>query len=165
MEDIRIRTARKEELGILGGMRARLQELLTECDPRLWRLSQEQLDNAIPYYAEVMARSTNRILVAVDGRDRPIAMIMVRLIENKMLDPDRYGRIDDAWVEPEYRRQGVMRRLVQAAVDFLETLGVKTVLLDFAVKNLVSEHAWLGLGFVPVLTIATATTEELKKKS
>ena len=143
MEDIRIRAARKEELGILGGMRARLQELLTECDPRLWRLSQEQLDNAIPYYAEVMARSTNRIL----------------------LDPDRYGRIDDAWVEPEYRRQGVMRRLVQAAVDFLETLDVKTVLLDFAVKNLVSEHAWLGLGFVPVLTIATATTEELKKKS
>lgn len=161
MNDIRIRSARAEDLPTLAEMRRRLQDVITDFEPLLWRLSPEQLARGRQYYAELITHDTNRILVAADARDQPVGMIVIRVLENRQLDPARYGRIDDAWVEPDYRRQGVMRRLVRAAAEFIAAHGIGTIMLDFAVHNKVSEDCWRSLGFIPVLTIATADVSKL----
>jgi GNAT superfamily N-acetyltransferase len=146
-------------------MRADTERLLLKYEPRLWKLTRRQLQTMHRLYANVMANEMNTLLVAADGRDRPIGMIMVRTLNAKHMNPTRMGRIDDAWVEPRWRRRGVMRQLVRAACDFVERHGARDMMLDYSIRNLVSVKAWTGLGFRPTVMIAFATTRELRKRS
>jgi len=159
----KVRDARKRELLLIADMRKRLAELLRELHPGLIELTPEEMAKLSDRYAEVMASGKGRVLVAVDHADVPIGMIVVRLLENPRIEPGRFGRIDDAWVEPEFRRQGVMRGLVRAAAAYATAKGFDRMMLDWSVRNVVSARSWRGLGFEPMLVVGMAVTSELAK--
>ena len=149
-----IRTVYRSELRRLAGMRAALERHLVRFEPRLWRLAPRRLRAMDRTYARILADPNHTILVAVDSRDRPVGMVTVRTLDFPMMDPARVGRIDDAWVEPRWRRRGVMRTLVHAAADFARRRGARMMVLDFALKNTVSVEAWNALGFIPDIAVA-----------
>jgi ribosomal protein S18 acetylase RimI-like enzyme len=148
-----VRRALERDLPELKRMRAELQELLWRIDRRVWRLSSEFLLNLDRFYADVIAKDTNRIFVAGDAQDRPVGMAMVRIIDSPQLDPRPFGRIDDAWVEPEWRGRGVMTALTRAACNFLVERNVPLVMLDWANLNEPSGTCWQRIGFQPVMTM------------
>lgn len=138
-------------------MRRALQELIAECDPGVWKLSPEMLAGLEEHYAGVMASESGRVFVAADPEDRPVGMLMVRVLDNPNMDPRPVGRIDDAWIEPAFRRRGLMRTLTEACCRFLIERNVRVVMLDWAIRNEPSVHCWQGLGFVPRLTTGLTT--------
>jgi ribosomal protein S18 acetylase RimI-like enzyme len=46
-----------------------------------------------------------------------------------------YGYIHDLWVEAEYRRAGIARQLVMAAIEHFRQLGLTQIRLDALVSN------------------------------
>jgi ribosomal protein S18 acetylase RimI-like enzyme len=48
---------------------------------------------------------------------------------------DQFGFIHDAWVEPEYRHEGIGRQMVMLAIEQFRAIGVKQVRLDTAAKT------------------------------
>ncbi len=149
----RVRSAAAADLPELKRMRIALQDLLAEKDPRVFRLSRNFLGELDRFYAEVAANDENRVIVAVDETDRPVGMIMLRILDNPRMDPRRFGRIDDAWVDEPFRGQGVMTALVEEACRFLTARGVPMVMLDWANNNPPSGECWQKLGFVPLMTM------------
>jgi len=164
MAECRVRRSTEADLPVLAGMRRSLAEHLAACDPDLWELAPDHLNRMAEFYAGLMKNENTRIFLALDSTDAPTGMVMVRLLENQMLKPSRFGRIDDAWVEPGSRRQGVMRALVRAALDFIEAQNAGHVMLDYSVQNTISATAWQRMGFRPALVIAQATLELVRQR-
>ncbi len=82
-----IRRAAERDLPELKRMRIGLQELLAVKDPKVWRLSTSMTDTLDQFYAKVMEKDENRIFVAVTPEDRPVGMLMVRILDNPNMDP------------------------------------------------------------------------------
>jgi ribosomal protein S18 acetylase RimI-like enzyme len=160
----RIRPAAEADVPVLARMRRSLAEHLAACDPDLWELAPGYLARMAGFYAAQMSRENTRLFLALDAANAPTGMVMVRVLENAMLKPSRFGRIDDAWVEPGSRRQGVMRALVRAALEFIKTQGVRHVMLDYSVQNPISAAAWHRLGFRPALVTTQATVEQVQRR-
>ena len=157
MKDCRIRHAVTTDLSALARMRRALQECIKACDPVVWRLSPQLIDGLEQHYAGILAQNTNRIFLAVDETDRPVGMLMVRILDNPNIEPRLVGRIDDAWVEPDFRHRGIMRALTETCCRFLKERNVPVVTLDWAVHNQTSVYCWRKLGFEPRLAIGFTT--------
>jgi len=156
-----VRRARAGDLAELKRMRIALQELLLDKDPRVFRLSGDFLNELDSFYADVMARDENRIFVAADERDRPVGMVMLRILDNARMDPRPMARIDDAWVDEPWRSRGVMKSLVLTCARFLVERRVPLVMLDWANNNPPSGECWQKLGFVPLMTMGFASPVDL----
>jgi ribosomal protein S18 acetylase RimI-like enzyme len=166
-----IRRATAHDLPELKRMRIALQDLLAGRDPRVWRLNQDLIDSLEEFYTGIMEKDQNRIFVATPRLPSPVsgpssvAMLVVRILDNSNLDPVRFGRIDDAWVDPEWREQGVMTGLTRAAAQFLADRRVTMVMLDWANNNPPSGTCWQKLGFDPLMTMGFASpTDILSRK-
>lgn len=160
-----IRRAAASDLPELKRMRIALQDLLAGRDPRVWRLSQELTDSLEEFYAKIMEKDENQVLVAATAGDQPVGMLLVRILDNPNMDPRPFGRIDDAWVDPEWREQGVMTSLTRAAARFLVERRVPMVMLDWANNNPPSGICWQKLGFEPLMTMGFASpTDILSRK-
>ncbi len=153
----KVRRAETRDLPELKRMRVALQALLAVKDPRVWRLSPSLTETLDQFYAKVMEKNENRIFVATTPEDKPVGMLMVRILDNPNMDPVRFGRIDDAWVDPDWRKQGVMRSLTRAAARFLADRHVPLVMLDWANNNPPSGTCWQNLGFEPLMTMGFAS--------
>jgi ribosomal protein S18 acetylase RimI-like enzyme len=156
-----IRRAGSHDLIELKRLRIALQDLLAVKDPRVWRLSRQLTDTLDQFYAKVIEKDENRIFVAVDAGDKPVGMLMVRILDNPNMDPRPIGRIDDAWVEPEWRQKGVMGALTEACCRFLVERNVPLVMLDWANHNEPSGTCWQKLGFVPLMTMGFTSPQEI----
>ncbi len=156
-----VRRARAGDLADLKRMRICLQELLLDKDPRVFRLSADSLDELERFYADVMSRDENRIFVAVDRGDRPIGMLLLRILDNARITPRPLARVDDAWVDEPWRNQGVMKSLIAACARFLVQRRVPLVMLDWANNNPPSGECWQKLGFAPLMTMGFAVPKEL----
>jgi len=152
-----IRRAEARDLPDLKRMRIALQDLLAGRDPRVWRLSRELTDTLEQFYAKIMDKDENRVFVAAGPEGKLIGMLVVRILDNPNMDPRPFGRIDDAWVDPDWREQGVMRSLTHAAARFLADRYVPMVMLDWANNNPPSGTCWQKLGFEPLMTMGFAS--------
>jgi ribosomal protein S18 acetylase RimI-like enzyme len=178
--DFSVRRATAKDLPELKRMRVALQDLLIGRDPRVWRLSPELVDGLEEFYSRILGKDQNRIFVAVPAKGHdpnrrglgscpepavPVAMLVVRILDNSNLDPVRFGRIDDAWVDPDWRERGVMTGLTHAAAEFLAGRRVTMVMLDWANNNPPSGTCWQKLGFAPLMTMGFASpTDILSRK-
>lgn len=156
-----VRRATSRDLPELKRMRIALQDLLAGRDPRVWRLSQELLDTLEEFYARIMEKDENRVFVAAGPDDKPVGMLLVRILDNPNMDPRPFGRIDDAWVDPDWREQGVMASLTRAAARFLADRRASMVMLDWANNNPPSGTCWQKLGFEPLMTMGFASPNDI----
>jgi ribosomal protein S18 acetylase RimI-like enzyme len=58
-----------------------------------------------------------------------------------------YGFIQDVWVEPEYRNEGLGRQLVMLAIEKLRAMGVTQIRLDTAAPNDAARAMFNSCGF------------------
>jgi ribosomal protein S18 acetylase RimI-like enzyme len=62
---------------------------------------------------------------------------------------DEFGFIQDLWVEPEYRNEGVGRQMTMLLVERFREMGVKQIRCDTAAKNDAARKLFESCGFRP----------------
>ena len=101
------------------------------------------------------ARLSTRVDEFLEDRDRNafVAVVgerVVGMIVVSRLASDR-GAVDLAFVEPEYRRRGILRELEMDASGCLRELGCHVVELHVRAGNSAAQSAWRSLGYEPTL--------------
>jgi ribosomal protein S18 acetylase RimI-like enzyme len=145
-------------------MRHALQLHMEATNERLLPMSAQAVSTLAQRYQSHLEDPARRIFVAEDPSGNLVAMVMGTVADRRDLDPSRCGRIDDVWVEPQHRRAGLAKRLLRELLNFFEVEGVATLVLDYSMGNVEAERTWSSLGFEPILLMAVATPEELRRR-
>lgn len=74
------------------------------------------------------------------------------------------GFIDDLWVEPAYRGQGIMPQLLEELLEFADQHEIEELVLEYAITNKEAANAWKRLGFSPTGVRAAASTSLVRQK-
>lgn len=107
---------------------------------RGWLIRRTADDQSVFLVAERPASPTGPaqivgFLVADTERDLPIYRT------------GRIGFIHDLWVEPDYRNEGLGRRLVMQAIEQFRELGVDQIRLDVLIHNPAARELFEACGF------------------
>ena len=159
-----VRPASPDDAEALARMRLTLQEHMQSSNHYLLPMSHQTRANLATEYRRRLLDPNRRIVVAEDQSGLLIGMAMGTVADRDDLDPPRCGRVDDVWVEPEYRRQGLGRQLMTHLLVFFESEAVKTLVLDYSVGNVEADRTWKALGFEPILTVGVTKPEELRRR-
>ena len=120
-QDWAIRPATPADVEALVTMRRRLQNHMVHANPALLPMSAQGRTALPTQYREAIAEATAHVVVVqARGTAALVGMAVGRIVVHEALVPSHLGRIDDVWVEPPYRRQGICRSLVQQLVVFFE---------------------------------------------
>ena len=149
--EIEVRQAEIEDINSLIEMRKKLQNHMSENNKRLWGISNSFIQNLDAYYRSKIRKPSAKILIACEkGKpDDIIAMALGKIIVNEDFDPPRSGRIDDVWVEPEHRREGICEIMIKEIVEYFRRNKVYDLVLEYAIYNREAEETWRKMGFHP----------------
>ncbi|PKL37324.1 MAG: hypothetical protein CVV44_16970 [Spirochaetae bacterium HGW-Spirochaetae-1] len=161
---ITIRDAELNDIPVLKEMKRRLQEHMEENNKRLWGMSGQYIQNLDAFYQSKIGKGSSRLLLAYDSGKpgAPVGMALGRIIHNEEQVPNKSGRIDDVWVEPEHRRMGICEILVKELIEFFKKNRVFDLVLEYAIYNREAEETWRKMGFSPSIIISTARIDEVK---
>ena len=107
-----------------------------------------------PYKRFVVARAARR---GVIGMGNIALWKQAEVWETPERQQQWYGVIDDVWVEPEYRQQGLSRRMVIELLAFARSHGVESVQLEYSASNQEAARTWTRMGFKPIGVRAEAS--------
>ena len=121
------------------------------------RLRRDAPARAIELTQEQLASDRETMFLATKGEH---VVGMVRCIEqrgHRLLRPSRFALISTVYVEPAFRRQGVLRSLMDAAIGWSRERGLTEMRLQNAIDNPLALAAWDALGFRVVEQIRLRT--------
>lgn len=160
-----IRPALEKEVDALARMRMALQVHMMKSNPNLFDLSKKRISALADNYLMELTKDTSRVLVVHDTKtNRIIGMGMGRIFAHDEYIPNKSGRIDDIWIDPEHRRNGLCTAMIREFVNFFETFAVDTIGLNWVAGNAEAEAAWASLGFKPDILNSSTRLRELKAK-
>ena len=165
---IRVRRARKKDLPVLVEFLIKLTVHVAGGTPQTLKKAEKKklrdlLDSALQ-------DEQKQVIVAETADDGLVGMGDISIwrsqgIWDQMDDVEfRSGIIDDVWVEPEYRGQGVFRAVLRELVAFAEERAVHELILEYSLANKEAETAWRKLGFTPTGVRAAAFTSSVRQK-
>jgi ribosomal protein S18 acetylase RimI-like enzyme len=160
-----IRTAVDGDCETLAELRRRLQQVLEQESPALWQMTDARRAALPEFYAQCIQDVDVQVLVAhvqESGAQRIVATAVGRIEVGR--DVARFGSIEDVWVEPEYRGQGVCRALLSELTAFFEARGVEKLSVGFTYGG-TAAALWQRLGFSPSVIIANSTVATVKARS
>ena len=160
-----IREAEATDVDELVRMRVALQEHIAATNLHLFGISEKGILSFTDGYLKEIEDESSRVVVAEDSSSGAVVgMAVGKIVTENRYVPERFGRIDDVWVEPQHRRRGLCRKMVLELVRFFEQSPVEDVVLDWVVGSRESVETWRELGFHPVIAIANAKLHEVKRK-
>jgi ribosomal protein S18 acetylase RimI-like enzyme len=144
---VAVRAATADELPTVAALAAKLVHQHHAFDAARFFVPERVAEGYAWWFAKEIHRDEVVLLVA--AREGVIVgYVYARLEErdwNMLLDA--CGAIHDVWVEPEARRGGVARALVEAAIAALEAKGAPRVVLHTAARNEAAQAFFDRLGF------------------
>lgn len=159
-----IRAAGAADVDALVAMRVRLQVHLQRSNPEVWHFAAGAEDRLAETYRAWLRDDDRRILVACGEDGVVLGMAVGVICRHEEFAPDRSGRLDDVWVAPEQRGQGITTRMVYGLLDFFRRAGVEVLSLNYVQGNVEAEAVWTRLGFNPVIATAVSTLEETERR-
>lgn len=146
MEEIQIRRATPEDLEAVLDLWQEMMDYHAGLDQRFQQVADSR-DHFRMTLREWMADDTQRVLVAVDDGEI-VGYIIGRIAENPPIFELRFlGHVSDICVAPEWRRQGIGRKLFAAVLNWFRRQGLPVVQLNVAAANAVSQAFWREMGF------------------
>ena len=86
--------------------------------------------------------------VCVDAVGRVIGFVEVSMRERlESIERDRVGHLEGWYVDPQHRRGGIGRKLVEAAAAWVKQRGSNVLHSDADLDNVISHRAHAALGF------------------
>ncbi len=147
---MKIRPADNDDLGFLkDAMKKVLEDLQNElADPYLAEALLRGSNDIEPRLTDALEETDSTILVAEE--DLPIAFIMGSLNRPSLpLVRESVGIIEVCWVDPDHRRRGIAKQLVQALEKWFQSRDIEFIELSYLVGNIPAEITWSALGYQP----------------
>lgn len=94
------------------------------------------------------------VFLVADRGEGKLAGFLIATVERELpiYRLAEYGFIHDIWVEPDYRHEGVGRRLVLTAIERFAQLGMRQVRCDTAAANQPARALMQSCGMRPSVT-------------
>jgi len=110
------------------------------------------------FYSDLIDNSNSLVLLALDNeKGQAVGMTIGQLIEDRNMEVQRYVKINDVWVEENYRRKGICSLIINMLMEFYKESGIKTFTVNYVINNLEAESTWKALGFEPIINGCVAT--------
>lgn len=140
-----------KELPALRACVVELQDFERTLDPRMppgAEIADEYLDDMLQRCREC----NGRVLVAhVDGKFAGFVTVLAKVRSEDIDDGDlEYGLVSDLVVAADFRKQGVGRRLLEAAEAFAREAGVRWLRVSVLAANRPANELYASLGFEPL---------------
>ena len=148
---VKIREAREEELLKVGRLWGKFMAFNAEFNSS-FRVKKKAPEIFSKEMIEKIRDSNCRLTVAeIDGE---LVGFCYSYISHKpkYFKLEKFGFVGDLFIEPEYRRQGVGRMLVNDTMEFFSRRKVRQIELLVAIKNTNTIKFWESLGFSHLLT-------------
>lgn len=108
-----------------------------------------------PYLAglEEQLRGQSGAMFVAEAAGAPVGYVacLVEEYDSAQETPDsnRYGLVNDIYVDPAFRSQGLAQRLLAAAEAHLRTTGVTRLRINMLANNAKARRAYERYGFAP----------------
>lgn len=153
-----IRKATKDDVPVLVRMRLMLQLHMETANERILKHNETWKMELPHFYCDLLDNSNSLGLLAFDNeKGQAVGMTIGQLIEDRDLEVQRYVKINDVWVEEDYRRKGVCSLIVNKLMEFYKERGINTFTLNYVMNNLEAESTWKALGFETIIRSCVAT--------
>ncbi len=109
-----------------------------------------------PIFREFVLKTLQQMLVAPDRKilvvrdsDRLLGFATASILPRPWLAAGAVGLLSAVWVEPDARRRGLAKRLVQALEDWLKGRDVGFVEVNWDLDNAPARDFWRAAGYRP----------------
>jgi ribosomal protein S18 acetylase RimI-like enzyme len=114
-------------------------------------------------FSEIISVGSRTLLVAVDESGALVGLLVAKQEEIGAIDPVPALHVSHLLVNPKYRRRGVGRMLLVAAVHFAEERGIDHMLATAAAGSREGNRYLARLGFAPLVVHRTAPISVLRR--
>ncbi|WP_019895835.1 GNAT family N-acetyltransferase [Hydrogenovibrio halophilus] len=168
IEKLTIRPARKADFPILVDFLAKLALHVADSPPLTLR--EEERKHLQDNLADALVNDDKLLIVAELSKSGVVGMGYIHILRSQGLweqDGDQELQtavIDDTWVEPAFRQQGIFGAILCKLISFAEDRGLQDLILEYAASNKEAKATWTRLGFETTGVRAAASTATVKKK-
>jgi ribosomal protein S18 acetylase RimI-like enzyme len=146
-----VRRATLRDAEVIAELRIAL--LLEEVGAGAAKLRPDAPERALELTRGQLADSSQAFFVATVAQ-RIVGMLRCSVARSSpLLRSHSYCLVTTAYVRPEFRRRGVLSRLVQAVVAWCSQRGLRELRLQCKVDNEIGLAAWKALGFREVALV------------
>lgn len=142
---VTIRKANKEDINMLVDFFSRMYKLNSEFDPLL--MVPEDLEDRVNKVVEKSLENPNEILVVAEDQGKIVGAARVIIYDRIFYNPDKEAVIEEFYVHPSYRRQGVGKEIVSFIETELEKRGIQLIAANFPARNLIAVSFYKKMGF------------------
>ena len=140
-----------DEKAHLAGVRAcliELQDFERSLDPRI-PSGADIVDDLIPHMLGRCAKCDGRVLVAeLNEAVVGFVTILAKVRSAEIQEGDcEYGLVSDVVVASEYRKQGIGRKLLEAAESYAKSTGVRWLRIGVLAENHSADGLYDSMGF------------------
>jgi len=161
--NLKIRNANSSDVDGIVEMQFSLQKHLENCNPSIWRYTEEKEELIRRNLREQLTDENHLILIAeVEGEIAGFAHAEVQQRTTHL--PNIIGNIATIYVSGSLRRRGIGRRLVQEVCKFFRSKNVEDIYLRYVLGNKEGEEFWKTLGFEPILVTAHSRIDSIEKR-
>ncbi len=149
VQDIEIRDAKPEDINSVVELVIRLKRLNEEFDP----LFKTRDDIAIhtKEYVESALGSESSVIVVAERKGKVVGVVKADIVDRIFYEPRIEGRIRELYVLPEFRRNGLGKRLIEAIIDRLKN-RVDMITAEFPTLNEIAVRFYNKLGFRSIMS-------------
>lgn len=140
-----IRKANEKDIDILTDMFTRMYQLNSEFDPLL-EVTQDSSLRVKESIKKSLIRDDVLLIVAEEG-GKVTGSARVFIIDREFYIPEKIGVIQEIYVYPAYRRNGVGDSLLGYIEKELKEMGIETILARFPAKNVIATSFYTKKGF------------------
>lgn len=142
---MKIRHARKGDLGPVADLMVRTKRLNNEFDP-MFAVVQDAKKRAEKYVLATIGAPDKILLVAVEG-PKVVGVLRAEMRERTFYEPHTEGFITDFYILPEHRRKALGNQILQQAAVELKRKGAQIIVADVPTQNEIANRFYIKRGF------------------
>lgn len=142
---MKIRHARKGDLGLVADLMVRTKRLNNEFDP-MFAVVQDAKKRAEKYVLATIGAPDKILLVAVEG-PKVVGVLRAEMRERTFYEPHTEGFITDFYILPEHRRKALGNQILQQAAVELKRKGAQIIVADVPTQNEIANRFYIKRGF------------------
>ncbi|AWR96896.1 GNAT family N-acetyltransferase [Acidianus sulfidivorans JP7] len=142
---VSVRKANKEDIAEITEFFSRMYRLNSEFDPLL--SIPDNLEEIVKKNVEKSLGNENEIIVVAEDKNKIVGAARVIIYNRLYYKPDQEAIIEEFYVYPAYRRQGIGQYIIKYIEKELSEKGIYLLSANFPSRNLIAASFYKKMGF------------------